>query len=76
MLKKDKILHLLAGFTIAGLVMWLTGNIVYAILAAILAGLLKEYYDSFFPKSHTVDVWDFVVTAIGGVLFVIIFLLF
>ena len=36
-------------------------------MAALAAGALKEIYDRFHPATHTVDVWDFVATAAGGV---------
>ena len=65
----DKKLHLIAGAIIAAIFYYLTHSHLVAISAATMIGLLKEVYDSFFPHRHTVDPVDFVVTAIGGVLF-------
>lgn len=36
------------------------------IFAAVVAGALKEAYDSLHPDSHVVDVWDFIATSAGG----------
>jgi hypothetical protein len=72
MLKKDKKLHLIAGAIVAAIVyIASSGSIMLSILAAFVIGLLKEIYDAFHPKKHTVDFWDFAVTGLGGVLFVV-----
>lgn len=73
MIKKDKILHFVAGAAISSIVHVLSGgSIFYAILLAFVIGLLKEIYDSFFPKKHTKDFWDFAVTGLGGLVAVIL----
>jgi len=38
------------------------------LLAAALAGVLKEVWDARHPASHTTDLWDAVSTLLGGVL--------
>ena len=62
---RDKKLHIIVGFLIAG-----TGAVMgYAEIGFILsvwAGLVKEFYDWLHPETHTADVLDFVATALGG----------
>lgn len=74
MLKRDKTLHLFIGAIVAAIVYIVTGgNVTLSILAAVVIGLLKEMYDALHPQKHTVDFLDFVVTGLGGVLFVVAF---
>lgn len=35
-------------------------------MASIIVGFAKEVWDYFHPKTHTVDVWDFMATVVGG----------
>lgn len=68
MLKQvDKQLHFLVGLVIAlacgYFVPWWAG-----LVAATAIGAGKEVYDSAHKDEHTPDVWDFVVTALGGLL--------
>jgi hypothetical protein len=63
----DKQAHALAGAVIAlalGYVLpaWI------AFMAAAVAGLLKEVYDYYHPKTNTSDGLDFLATAAGGLL--------
>ncbi len=67
MIKPDKVLHLLAGATIAGLTYAATLNPIFALAFAVAAGIAKEGYDSLHPTIHTVDVWDAIATAAGAV---------
>ena len=67
MIPQDKLLHFGAGLLIAlavGLLLspWL------ALPAAVIAGGLKELYDSRHPETHAVDALDFIATGFGGVL--------
>lgn len=62
----DKQAHLLSGIALALALGYLFPPI-YGVLAALVAGALKELYDHFHPDIHTCDVWDFVATLSGGV---------
>lgn len=65
LLPVDKLLHFGAGMGIA----LLFGFAVFpwfGLAAAAFVGLLKEVYDHFDPFSHTVDLWDWLVTCFGG----------
>ena len=75
MLKQvDKQLHFLVGLVIAlacgYFVQWWVGSVLAAII-----GAAKEMYDSLHTDRHTPDVWDFVVTAFGGIVGSLIVLL-
>ena len=62
----DKQLHVLAGIIIAGFLYPLIGY--YAVVAAIIVGLLKEYVvDEIWPYGEP-DIWDAVATALGALL--------
>jgi hypothetical protein len=64
--EKDKQKHVLAGMIVAGLLYPLIGH--YAVLAAIVVGLAKEYIvDEIWPIGEP-DVWDAVATALGALL--------
>ena len=63
----DKIKHLVAGMFISLMVSLLTSMPWLGVVASIIIGAGKEYYDSFHPE-HTVDKWDFAVTALGGLI--------
>jgi hypothetical protein len=63
----DKKLHLLAGWCIASL---FDDDLTMSLLAPIIVGALKELiYDDLMNKG-TPDFYDFLVTIIGGVLYV------
>jgi hypothetical protein len=72
-LAKDKQLHVLAGFLTAMVFQGLTGSLWVALLASGVVGAAKEAYDSL--GYGTVDLWDFVATVVGGLLFVLLILL-
>ena len=71
-IKKDKILHLAAGFIIALLLTWISPLV--ALLVVVLAGIMKELFDYYF--NGTVDKWDFVATVIGGLPVIILGVIF
>lgn len=70
----DKKLHFLVGVIISVLCYALLNEFKMAppicffssTLISSTAGILKEVYDGFFPKKHTVDIYDFSFTAMGG----------
>lgn len=72
MLAKDKQLHILAGFLIAMVAQALTESLWVAFLASAVVGAAKEAYDAL--GHGTVEFWDFLTTAAGGLLFVALFL--
>ncbi len=45
----------------------LTHALIAGALMSLIAGLAKEVYDWFHPKTHTVDRWDALATFAGGV---------
>lgn len=61
----DKQAHALGGAVIA-LTLGYIFPPLWGFAAAIIAGVLKEIWDYFYPETHTCDVWDFVATAGGG----------
>lgn len=63
----DKQAHLLAGAAIA-LAAGYFFPVWIALTFAVGVGALKEIYDSYHPKNHTVDIKDFWWTAFGGCL--------
>lgn len=69
-LAHDKILHVAAGTFIGLVVFFITGgNGLFAFLAALIAGLGKEYlWDRDRRESHTVDPMDAFWTAVPGAL--------
>lgn len=64
----DKLLHLIAGVLAGVLGYTLTQDHRGALLAAFIAGGVKELYDSANPATHTVDPWDWAATFAGGAL--------
>lgn len=77
-MKKDKVLHLLAGFVISFLIGLY--NPVYGVFAGVAAGFAKEAFDFFYNKYKqekvaTVEMTDFVTTAIGAILAYIVLML-
>ena len=67
MMPRDKLLHFGAGLSIA-LVVGFVLSPWHGLLVAVIAGALKELTDHFHPLGHTVDLWDFLATASGGLL--------
>jgi len=65
MIAIDKQAHALGGAVIA-LALGYVVAASWCALAAVLAGAIKELWDYFHPETHTVDVWDFNATAMGG----------
>ena len=61
----DKLLHFSAGLSIAVVIGFVTLPW-HGLLVAVIAGALKELHDHFHPLGHTVDLWDFLVTCLGG----------
>lgn len=68
LLKRDKWLHIAAGFVAALAVLLLTGSPAFGALAALAVGVGKEAADSADPGRHTVDGWDALATVAPGVL--------
>ncbi|WP_157979432.1 hypothetical protein [Rhodoferax ferrireducens] len=67
MIPFDKLLHLTVGMVIAALVVILTGSLVLAGAAVLLAGAGRELYDAYHPDTNTVDIWDVVATCAGWI---------
>lgn len=61
----DKLLHFAAGLVIAALIVIVTGSLILAGVAVLLAGVAREVYDAFHPDTNTVDIWDVVATCAG-----------
>jgi len=62
----DKQAHALAGFIIAAVLTPFIGW--YSVLVVSLIATAKELYDDMNKAIHTADVWDLLVTIVGGVL--------
>lgn len=67
MIPKDKLLHFIAGAAIVYLCsVFLSLSI--SLLICVIIGFAKEYiYDIRYPNKHTVDLYDALVTVLGGV---------
>lgn len=65
MINIDKFVHFIAGMII-GLMGCYLLTPRHAILAVMVAAMVKEIYDSRNPDTHTVDGLDFVATVVGG----------
>lgn len=68
----DKALHSIAGsvtslLPLLGILWGLHPSWWVPLCAAAIAGALKEAYDSCHQDRHTLDVWDFVATSLGGI---------
>lgn len=76
MIKKDKKLHFIAGALIMFISMLIINlfnvhfkvNVDYrlGLFLVLAAAILKEFYDSFHPKKHSVEFLDFLFTIFGG----------
>ena len=64
--EKDKQQHLLAGIIVAGLLYPFLGH--FAVVVAIVVGLLKEFVLDEIWSSGVPDIWDAVATALGALL--------
>lgn len=64
--EKDKQKHVLAGIVVAGVLYPFIGH--FAILAAIVVGLVKEYVVDEIWSFGEPDIWDAVATALGALL--------
>ena len=62
----DKQAHFLAGYAIS-LTVGLINPAIGLILSVVLGALKEWWWDKNHPLIHTVDVWDFIATASGGV---------
>lgn len=70
----DKQMHFICGLVIAALLTPFIGA--YSIVVVAIIALLKEIYDYLHKDIHTPDFWDWVATALGGLVgFVIVALL-
>ena len=63
----DKLLHFIGGAVIALIGAFFSGPLA-GLALAVVAGALKEIYDHLHPDGHTVELWDFLATAAGGLL--------
>jgi len=64
--EKDKQQHLLMGIIMAGLLYPIVGH--FAVIAAIVIGLFKEYVVDEIWSLGEPDIWDVVATALGALL--------
>lgn len=72
MIKKDKILHLIAGILIILACLLFKLPYLWSIVILFLVAAGKEVYDSFYPQKHTVDVYDALATFLGGLFILVI----
>jgi hypothetical protein len=70
----DKQAHALAGFIIAAVLTPFIG--LYSVAVVALIALAKEIYDYMHKDIHTPDVWDWVATALGGLVGFVVVALF
>jgi predicted membrane protein len=63
----DKALHFIAGVILFAVAVPFIGP-QYAFALAVIAGFVKELYDSLNKDNHTPDIWDALVTSAGGAL--------
>lgn len=61
---QDKLLHFIAGALIVALCSFIKGFAPYAWVAGVVAGMLKEFYDS--RDNGSVEVLDFAATTAGA----------
>lgn len=75
MIPLDKQAHFFSGYALSLTVALIFGAQCGA-LVAIGAGVAKEVYDYFHKEFHTPDVYDFLATALGGIVAAVVFTLF
>lgn len=63
-IQQDKLLHFIAGALIVALCSFIKGFAPYAWVAGVVAGMLKEFYDS--RGNGSVEVLDFAATTAGA----------
>ena len=63
-IQQDKLLHFMAGALIVALCAFVKGFAPYAWVAGVIAGMLKEFYDS--RGNGSVEVLDFAATTAGA----------
>lgn len=63
-IQQDKLLHFIAGALIVALCSFIKGFAPYAWVAGLVAGVLKEFYDS--RGNGSVEVLDFAATTAGA----------
>lgn len=63
-IQQDKLLHFIAGALIVALCAFVKGFAPYAWIAGVVAGMLKEFYDS--RDNGSVEVLDFAATTAGA----------
>lgn len=63
-IQQDKLLHFIAGALIVALCAFVKGFAPYAWVAGVVAGMLKEFYDS--RGNGSVEVLDFAATTAGA----------
>ena len=64
-IQNDKLLHFSGGVILFAAIHFLLPPI-YALLLVVAIGAIKELWDNFHPKNHSVEVADFTATALGG----------
>jgi hypothetical protein len=64
--EKDKQQHFIAGVIVSGLLYPFVGH--YAVVAAIVVGLIKEYVVDEISSVGEPDIWDAIATAMGALL--------
>lgn len=64
-IQQDKLLHFIAGALIVALCSFIKGFAPYAWVAGVVAGMLKEFYDS--RGNGSVEVLDFAATTAGAI---------
>jgi hypothetical protein len=70
----DKQMHFICGFIIAAVLTPFIG--LYSVAVVALIALAKEIYDYMHKDIHTPDVWDWVATALGGLVGFVVVALF
>ena len=70
-IEKDKVQHFIVGF-IVSLVIGFILYPVWGFVASVFAGVSKEVWDKFHPKTNTADTKDIAATILGGALAMII----
>lgn len=63
-IQQDKLLHFIAGALIVALCAFVKGFAPYAWVAGVVAGMLKEFYDS--RGNGSIEVLDFAATTAGA----------
>ena len=63
-IQQDKLLHFIAGALIVALCAFVKGFAPYAWVAGVVAGMLKEFYDS--RGNGSVEILDFAATTAGA----------